>query len=181
MPLKSPWTLHPPPSITNPLVSITTFQWLVVNIAGFAALVYIIVKFVVPVIQGMLNERRTAIEDAAEQVASTLAETERMRNEYRQRLASIEDETRTRMEEAVSEAARLRDQILQEAQSTAAAIVQRGQEEVAQERAKAQVALRIQFVDSVVRAAGYAASRSLTDEDRRRLMSDFVREVGSGR
>lgn len=181
MPLTSPWTLHPPPSITNPLVSITTYQWLVVNIAGFAALVYIIVKFVVPVIRGMLNERRKAIEDAADQVASTLAETERMRNDYRQRLESIEDETRARMEEAVAEAARLRDQILQDAQSSAAAIVQRGQDEVAQERAKAQVALRIQFVDSVVRAAGYAASRSLSDEDRRRLMGDFVREVGSGR
>ncbi len=172
MPLKFPWFPEPPPGVN-------TFQWLVITTAGFLALGYIVVKFVVPVIRGMLDERRKAIEDAAGQVASTLAETERMRNDYRQRLDNIEEETHVRMDEAVAEAGRLREQILEEARVTAKTIVRRGEDEVVQERAKAQAHLRIQFVDSVIRAAGHAASRSLTDGDRGRLLGEFVREVGN--
>jgi F-type H+-transporting ATPase subunit b len=104
-----------------------------------------------------------------------------MRNDYRQRLENIEEETKTRLEAAVAEAGRLREQILEEARGLAADIVRRGEEEVAQERAKAQAHLRIQFVDSVIRAAGYAASRSLTDADQGRLLGEFVREVESAR
>jgi F0F1-type ATP synthase membrane subunit b/b' len=181
MPLKFPWVLHPPPSITNASAPITTFQWLVISLAGFAALAFIVVKFVVPVIRGMLNERREAIEAADAQVKATLADAERMRNDYRQRLENIEEETKTRLEAAVAEAGRLREQILEEARGLAADIVRRGEEEVAQERAKAQAHLRIQFVDSVIRAAGYAASRSLTDADQGRLLGEFVREVESAR
>ena len=49
-------------------------------------------------IRGILAERQTAIEHANDQVDSTMRETAEMRDDYRNRLEGIADETRHRME-----------------------------------------------------------------------------------
>lgn len=172
MSFQIPWTLHPPPGVG-------TFQWFVILLVGFVCVAYIVARFVLPMIGRMLAERQTAIAEAANQVETTLRETEQLRNDYRQRLERIEDETEQRMAAAVQEAEVLREQILEEARSQAQAIVRRGEEEVERERAKVMINLRTQFVEDIIRAADYAAERSLDAGHQRRLVDEFIRKVGT--
>ena len=168
----SPWVLEHPSNISNQ-------SWLIVTGAGFLLVVWLLMKFVVPLIGGMLTERQTSIAEAARQVKATLAETENMRNDYQARLEGIEEETKARMEEAIREANTLREQILEDAKRDVGAIVQRGHDEVSRERLKAQKDLKIQFVDDVIKAASFAAAGINDENMQRSLVDEFTRNVGT--
>lgn len=167
-----PWVLEHTTKETN-------LQWLIVTGVGFVFVVWLILKFVWPgMIRPHLVERQASIVHAAEQVAATLREMETLRNDYRQRLEQIHEETQRRIAEAVQEAELLGATILAEARDDAAAILRRGEEEVSRERAKAMVHLRRQFVQGVIGAAQFASTRSLTDSDHRRLVAGFIDDLG---
>jgi len=166
----SPYTFHPPGDIT-------VMQWAIALIAGFLLLAFVVGKLIVPMVLRLLDDRQGDIAGAAEQVERTLREAEQVRDDYRERLEHIEDETEARMAAAVEEASRLRESILEEAQHVAEEIVRRGHEEVAREYAKVMARLHGEFVDNVILAAEHAAERSLDDAAQRRLLADFVASV----
>jgi F-type H+-transporting ATPase subunit b len=171
-----PWVVeHPPEAGYVP--------FLMVSLIAFAVIVWFVWKVMPsPGVTGLgsvLQERRTAIAHAADQVQSTLRETEQMRNDYRTRLEGIQNETERRLVEAVSEASTLRDAILEDARKVAASIVQRGHEEVERERAKTVKAMRTEFVEDVIQAAQHAAAGSLDVNAQQRLVQEFVKNVGA--
>ena len=171
--LEFPWKLEHPPEASD-------VQWALILVIGAAVLVWLLAKYIVPsMISPYLIERQKNIADAKAQVDATMRETEQMRNDYRERLARIEDETARHMQEAIEEARTLRESILSEARHNADAIVRRGMEEIERERAKAMLSLRAQFVEDVISAAEYAAARSLGGGEQRRLVDEFVQNVGA--
>ena len=169
--ITSPWVLEHPSNINN-------LQWLIVTGIGFILIAWLVGKFIIPMIGGMLDERKKSIVDAAAQVESTMHEAEQMRNDYKSRLDGIQEETRIRLEAAVKEAEALEQQIRQETDRDAKNVIQRGYDEVSRERAKAYLRLKEQFVNDVVNAAQYAAQRTLGDADKNRLVDEFIDNVG---
>jgi F-type H+-transporting ATPase subunit b len=171
MPSWFPWQPHPPEGTT-------LTQWLIVLIPGFllAALVYN--KVMRSMVGPHLVSRRESIAEAAEQVETTLNETQELLRDYRQRLENIEDEAEARMAEAVSEAGDLREDILREARATCDGIVRRGREEVERERAKERARVRSEYVESVIRAASHAAAGSVGGPHQDRLVDDFIGGLG---
>ena len=168
-----PWVVEHPPEAGY-------LPFLMVSVIAFAVVIFFVLKVVPgPMIRGILDERRTAIATAADQVESTLRETEHMRNDYRVRLEGIQHETERRLAEAVQESGTLRDAILEDARKMAAAIVQRGHEEVERERAKTVKMMRGQFVDDMIQAAEHAAAGSLDATAHQRLVQEFVQNVGA--
>jgi F-type H+-transporting ATPase subunit b len=168
-----PWVLeHPPEAGYVP--------FFMVSLIAFALVILFAHKLVPgPMIRLALEERRTAIAHAADQVQSTLRETEHMRNDYRVRLEGIHTETEHRLADAVHEASTLRDSILEDARKVAAAVVQRGHDEVERERAKTVKSMRTEFVEDVIQAAQYAAAGSLDANAQQRLVQEFVKNVGA--
>ncbi len=176
---KWPFILEHPPEI-SPGVPMTDIQWLIIRLVGLALVYWVIRKFIWPsMIRGHLVDRHGAIVETDQQVKETMRETAEMRDDYQKRLEGIHHETQVRLDEAVHEAETLREQILAEAHANAQAIVRRGEEEVARERAKAMMLLRRQFVEDVIGAAQYAASRSLGAPQHRQLIEEFTKELGS--
>ncbi len=171
-PIPIPWILEHTSDVTD-------LQWLVIRTVGFVLLAAIVVRFIVPVIRRMLETRRQTIIETAEQIRQTLDETERLRDDYRDRLERIADETSMRMQEAVREAEDLQAHIREEARQQAEAILERTRRELRRERAKAMAHLRIEFTDTVIEAARYAASRTLTRERQADMVSTFVRDLGT--
>lgn len=168
-----PWVIeHPPEAGLVP--------FLTVSFVAFAIVVWFVVtKIPGPMFRTILDERRTAIAHAADQVQSTLRDTEHMRNDYRARLEGIHIETERRLAEAVHEAESIRDAIIEDARKLAAAIVQRGREEVERERAKTVKTMRTEFVEDVIQAAQHAAAGSLDANAHQRLVQEFVQAVGA--
>jgi F-type H+-transporting ATPase subunit b len=170
-----PWS----PIVLEHPADITDVQWLIIRTVGFVIVAAIVVKVGIPVLRGLLTERQRAIQETEDQVAETMRQTSEMRSDYQLRLERIQDEAEQRMADAVREADSLRDHILAEAREVADAIVRRAGQDVDQERVKAMVDLRNEFVDKVVQAAAFAASRSLDEGQHSRLIDDFVRNVGA--
>ena len=167
-----PWVIEHPAEAPH-------LQFIIVSVIAFVLVVLFAVKLVPgPMLRGILEERRTTIAHAADQVASTLRETEHMRNDFRSRLDGIQQETERRMADAVLEANTLRDSILEDARKVADSIVRRGQDEVERERAKTVQSMRTQFVEDAIKAAEYAAARSLDASGQQKLLQEFVQSVG---
>lgn len=173
MPTWLPWQLHPPEGVAN-------WQWFVVLGVGAGLFIYVVVRFAVPVIAGMLAERQRQIAEMVQQVEETLADTRATQANYRERLEHIEDAMEARMTEALREAEVLRAHILEEAREASAALLERARDEVEQERRKEHVRLRQEYVRRVVDAAGYAASRSLDEAEQHRLVSEFTSRARVG-
>jgi F-type H+-transporting ATPase subunit b len=168
-----PWVIeHPPEAGLVPFVTVSVLAFLVV---GW----FVWTKVPGPLIRGILDERKAAIAHAADQVQSTLQETEHMRNDYRTRLEGIQHETELRLADAVRESETIRDAILEDAGKVAASIVQRGREEVERERAKTVKMMRGEFVEDIIQAAQYAAAGSLDANAQQRLVQEFVQNVGA--
>ncbi len=171
--------LHNPFILEHP-GDINDIQWLIVKGLGLLVVVFVILKFIWPtMIQPSLTQRQLDIAHQADQIEETLKETEQLRNDYRNRLAKIEDEAKARLDEAVKEADDLRNKILVEARITVEALENRGRMELERERAKAVVSLQRKFVEDVIGAAQYAAEGSLDAGMHDTLVADFVGKVGS--
>jgi F-type H+-transporting ATPase subunit b len=91
---------------------------------------------------------------------------ERMEHE----LAGIRDQ-------ALADAQRERERILQAAQATAAAIAADAERAAAQELRKAIADLRAQVAREAVATAGEVLRDRLTEADQNRFVEDFLREV----
>ena len=172
----NPWALEYPASSGG--VPVDFLPFLIVTTIGFIVIVWFVWKVIPgPMIRGILDERAKSIANADDQVTQTMQEIEQMRNDYRQRLDQIEAETRQRMAEAEREAENLRDNLLSEGRAQAEAIEQRGQDEIARERAKAISHLRLTYVNDIIGAAEYAASRSLSGDKQKSMVDAFVQNV----
>ncbi len=171
-PISFPWTLERPENIN-------LIQWIIVNFIGFALIVWLVWKYLLPKIGEMLAERRTNISEMITQVDTTMRETAQLRDDYHSKLEGIQAETQLKLEQAMSEADILRNQILEEAKRDAEFIVQRGRDEVERERAKTLVRMRERFVNDVIGAAQFAAARGVSEEEHHRLMDEFIMNVGS--
>lgn len=106
-PISFPWTLERPENIN-------LIQWIIVNFIGFALIVWLVWKYLLPKIGEMLAERRTNISEMITQVDTTMRETAQLRDDYHSKLEGIQAETQLKLEQAMSEADILRNQILEE-------------------------------------------------------------------
>src|SRR5947207_1460840 len=79
---------------------VTSTQWLIISLVGFALIVWVFLKFVWPsMVRPHLVDRHRGIVEAARQVESTMSETRQLRDEYQRRLEQIHEETQRRIEE----------------------------------------------------------------------------------
>jgi len=166
------------PFVLEHTEEINNTQWLIVKGVGLVIVAFFIVKFVWPTfIQPSLTERQLDIANQSDQIEQTMKETEQLRNDYKARLAAIEDEARKRLDEAVHEAETLKGRILSEAAITVESVEQRTRMELERERAKAVVGIQRTFVEDVIGAAHYAAEKSLDEKAQAALVDDFIGKV----
>jgi len=169
-PFLPPWLLEHPAGIDNQ-------QWLVTRFAGFIVLAYVVGKFLIPALRARLDQRREQIEQMRDEVQRTLRDLSETRDQYKQRLGQIAEETQRRLDAAVREASVLRQHIEEEAYHMAQAIIAHASREVERDREKAMAHLRMEFADDVVEAARHAASRTLTAERQSQLVAAFLAEM----
>lgn len=92
----------------------------VTQLIGFLLLLWFLNRFVFKPIFGILDERQRLITESYDQMDADRARMEETRRQYEQRLASIEEEAREKIQAAVKEAQGLRDSLIADAQTHAA-------------------------------------------------------------
>lgn len=126
-----------------------------------------------------LDDRTRYLEETYSDAENLKSEMQRLRDDYEQKLAAAEAESRERIHAAVSEAQALKDRIIAEARATAKEIEDRAHADMAQERQKMMLELRAHVVDLALRAAEKVTRETMSDERHRRLVSAFVEESGA--
>jgi F-type H+-transporting ATPase subunit b len=144
---------------------------------NFSLFLFLLYRTALPAVRNWAIARRDRIVDELEQAARARAEAEALKAEWERRMERMEHELAGIRDQALADAQRERERILQAAQATAAAIAADAERAAAQELRKAIADLRAQVAREAVATAGEVLRDRLTEADQNRFVEDFLREV----
>lgn len=161
---------------TNPLVPNV---WEIgVVLAGFAVLMYIVVKFIVPMFEKTFAERAEAIEGGIAKAEKAQAEASAALEEYKQQLTDARAEANRIREEARAEGAQILADLKEKAAAESARITAQGHAAIQAERQAAVVSLRAEVGTLATTLAGRIVGESLDDDARAsRVVDRFLADL----
>ena len=124
-----------------------------------------------------MRERREKIKAEFERIEMEKAEIQKIRQEYEAHLKKLDQESRQRIQDAVSEGQRVAAEIREASRKEAQEMITRARAEIGIERDKAQAALRNEVVDLATEIAGKLIREELTVDKHRKLVDSFLAEV----
>ena len=151
------------------------------QIIGFLLMVWLLRKYAWGPVMGMLEARRQKIAGEFQQADRAKAEANELRLKYEQELRGIEAQARQRLQESVAEGQKVAGEMKAQAQREAALRLARAEEEIAREREKAKEVLKEQVIRLSMRTAEKILRERLDDATQRRLVGEFIDEVGAVR
>lgn len=160
----------------NPLVP-NVWEMLIVGL-GFLVLLYIVVKFVVPMFERTFAERTEAIEGGIAKAEKAQAEATAALEEYKQQLVEARTEANRIREEARAEGAQILADLKERAAVEAARITEQAHAQIEAERQAAVVSLRSEVGSLATTLAGRIVGESLDDDARSsRVVDRFLAEL----
>ena len=130
---------------------------------------------------GLFDTRQQEIKATYDKADAERSAAEQLKSQLDARLAGIEAEARTRIQAAIKEAQAAKDDMLAEARAGVEDTLRRGQEDLAREREKILAEIREQTVDLSIAAAGKIIGESLDAARHRKLVNDFIDQIGSAK
>jgi F-type H+-transporting ATPase subunit b len=161
---------------SNPLVP-NPWEMLVV-FAGFAVLMFIVVKYVVPMFEKTFAERAEAIEGGIAKAEKAQAEASAALEEYKQQLTDARAEANRIREEARAEGAQILADLKEKAAVESARITAQAHAAIQSERQAAVVSLRTEVGTLATTLAGRIVGESLEDDARSaRVVDRFLADL----
>jgi F-type H+-transporting ATPase subunit b len=152
-------------------------QQILSQAVSFLLLLWILRRFAWTPLLSALDQRRTRIEEEFRQVAQRKAELERLQQDYGRRLAAIEDEARTKIQQSILEGKRIAGEIQEQAREQGYEILTKSREAVELELAKARVILRDQVARMTVEAVERILRGKLDAKADRHLVDEILDEL----
>jgi len=149
------------------------------QILGFLIMLWILRKYAWGRVTNLLEERRRKIAGEFEEAERRKAAAEQLRVRYEQELRTIDAQARQKLQEAVADGQRVAGEIKSQAQTEAAARLERAQDEIQREREKAKEILKEQMIALSMRGAEKILRQKLDEPHQRKLVSEFIDEVGA--
>jgi F-type H+-transporting ATPase subunit b len=163
---------------TNPLVP-NVWEMGVV-LVGFAVLMFIVVKFVVPMFEKTFAERAEAIEGGIAKAEKAQAEASAALEEYKQQLTDARAEANRIREEARAEGAQILADLKEKAAAESARITAQAHVQIESERQAAVVSLRSEVGSLATTLASRIVGEALNDDDRAsRVIDRFLADLES--
>lgn len=167
-----------PQAANNFLIPNGTF---IFEVILFVIVLWLIGKFVVPRLNGVIEQRQHTIESQLADAEAAKQRLEKAEQEYKEALAETRREATRLREEAAAEKSAIIDEARQEAAAKAAEVMERESAKIAAERQQAINALRAEIGELAFDLAEKIVHSSLRDEARQRqLVADFISGVQAG-
>ena len=147
-----------------------------INVLIIMLLLY---KFLWQPLQSVMNKREKFVEDQLEHAKTSRAEAERLLEEYQARMRQAQQEAEAVIKAATEKAEEAGQRIIREAEEEAERTLERARTEIAREREKALTAIRDEVTGLVVLAAGKLIGKTLTEDDHKHLVQEFVDQVAA--
>ena len=153
---------------------------LIIGAIAFGVIFAFMVKWVIPRLNKVLEERREQIQGEMEKAEHAHQEADAELAQYKQQLAGARDEANRIIEESRRTADQLRLDLQSKAEQESQAIVQRAQEEIRAERDRVFQELRAQVGEIAVELAGKVVGAELDTTTHARLIDEYIDQVASG-
>ena len=145
---------------------------------GFAVLMYIVVKFIVPMFEKTFAERAEAIEGGIAKAEKAQAEASAALEEYKQQLTDARAEANRIREEARAEGAQILADLKEKAAAESARITAHAHTQIESERQAAVVSLRTEVGTLATTLASRIVGESLSDDARSaRVVDRFLADL----
>lgn len=155
------------------------FNILIIQGVGFLILLFILSKFLWNPMKAQLESRRQDIASTYDKIEADRAHMDRVRSDYEYRLAQIEIEAREKIQAAVSEAQKLREDILEEARKQGEEVVGRAQEQARLEQEKALTEMQTFVTDLALKATERLLNEEMNEPRHKRLVEEFIAKAGA--
>ncbi len=155
------------------------FRFILVMAVGFLLLFLLLRKYAFGPIFNVLEQRQSTIRNNLDEAEARRNEMVRLQKDYEQRLASIEDEARDKIQAAVKDAQAARDEIIARAHTDRDAMLRRTEEDILREREKAMSTMRDQIAEMAVTGASRILKQKLDVANQGRLIDEVISEIGS--
>jgi F-type H+-transporting ATPase subunit b len=149
------------------------------QILGFLLMVWILRRYAWGPMIATLEARRQKIAGEFASADRAKADAEALRLKYEQDLRGIEAEKRQRIQEGVAEGQKVAAEIKAQAQRDAQQRVERAEDEIVREREKAKELLKQQVIRLSIRTAEKILRENLDEATHRKLVGEFIDEVGA--
>jgi F-type H+-transporting ATPase subunit b len=143
----------------------------------FGIAVLILRRYAFGPLQRIMDERRQRIQESMTAAEETRAEAARLLEEYKQTLSKVRTEAEEILERSRQSGESVKSEIMTEARQQADRTLARAHEQIERDTRAAIQEIRTQVADLTMLAAEKVTSRSLDDDDHRRLIEEALREV----
>jgi F-type H+-transporting ATPase subunit b len=160
---------------SNFLVPNATFF---VELIGFALMIFVLAKWVIPPINKALSDRQEGIRRQFAESEEAKAKAEAAEKEYRDQIVGARHEAARIREEATEQGAAIIAEMRERAQAEAERITSQAHAQIQAERQQVLAQLRAEVGDVATELAGRIVGESLEDEARqRRVVERFLAEL----
>ena len=152
--------------------------YLISQIINFALLLVLLRVFLYTPVVRMLDRRREKIKTDLEEAEAARSQAEASRQEYETQLEEAKEERRSILAQAREQADKMREEILENARAEAQVLVAKTEEDMEALRQQALAGAQDEIVEVALAAAGKVVGESLDEKAHRRLIQEFIAEVG---
>ena len=154
-----------------------SLQEIITQALGFLLLVWVMKRIFWKPILGMLEARRSRVEEAFRQIESSKKEIALLRTDYESRIVKIEEEARGKLQAAIDEGRKIARDIQEKAREEAKDILMRSKENLSLEVAKARIELRREIAELTLLATEKFLREKMTPEKNREKILELIEEL----
>lgn len=135
-------------------------------------------KFLFIPVKNMIDSRQKEIDDMYASADNAKASAEAMQSEYQQKLSAAQATSERMVQEAVARGQAKEEEIIRQANSEAAAILDKAAADIAQEKKKAINDAKDEISGIAMAIAEKVVGRELNEADQAQLVDSFIDELG---
>lgn len=153
------------------------FKVLIVQAITFLIVFAILSKFLFKRIGDYMHRRETEIRDRFDEIEKKTQEAERLTSEYQARLQKIEAEAQTKIQAAVKEGLKMKNEIMEQAQAEAVKERERVKQEIQIEKEKAILEIRQHVIRLTIDATQRLLGDVVSPEVHGKLVQKYLDEL----
>lgn len=149
----------------------------ILQVLGFAVVVFVLVKLVFPQLGKILGGRTKGIEETFHKIDQDTQDAVKRLEEIKGKLAQAGAESQKRLQAILDDAQKTRSQLLADANAQVQAAADKAKREIAIERDKAVLELRHAATDLTLRAADHLVQSTMNDALQEKLVTKYLSEL----
>ena len=162
---------------TLDVISVNIWQ-ILISLGNLLLIFLILKKLLWKPVQNVMQQRQDMVDKQFADAADAQARAEADKAAWAEKLATADEEAKTRIAEAAEDARRYREGLVNAANEEAQGIRKRAEDDAELERRKATAALRAEIADLSAELAEKMLEREINADDHRAMIASFLDEVG---